>query len=221
MVNQAPQEDVDPYARAYAVQRRAYRVWVHLYDGIYSWFLYPAHKRTGRLASSLGTRLLEIGVGTGLMLRYYAPHTEVHGIDLSAEMLQRAKEKQAVLPHVRSLQQMDACRLSFADDSFDVAVAPFIISVVPDPLRALDEMARVVRPGGSIVIASRFGDEKGFIAWLEGLVRPLFTTIGWGALIRRSVVENWVNGRDDLALEEIRPLPPLRVFTLLRIRKAG
>lgn len=220
MLNEAPQ-DSEPYARAYEVQRRAYRVWVHLYDSIYSWFLYFAHKETGRVASQLGPRLLEVGVGTGLMLRYYSPDTEVVGIDLSEEMLQRAKEKQTRLAHVKSLQQMDACRLSFADETFDVAVAPFTISVVPDPIRALDEMARVVRPGGAILIASRFGDESGFIAWLEALARPLFTAIGWGSLIRRSVVENWAASRDDLALEEIRRLRPLNIFTLIRItRKA-
>ncbi|MCB1475117.1 MAG: class I SAM-dependent methyltransferase [Rhodobiaceae bacterium] len=220
LLNETPQ-DSEPYARAYEVQRRAYRVWVHLYDAIYSWFLYFAHRETGRVASQLGTRLLEVGVGTGLMLRYYAPSTEVVGIDLSEEMLQRAKEKQARLPHVKSLQQMDACRLSFADDSFDVAVAPFTISVVPDPLSALDEMARVVRPGGTILIASRFGDESGFVAMLEALARPLFTAIGWGSLIRRSVIENWVNSRDDLELDEVRSLPPLKIFTLIRITRKG
>ncbi|MGE0232001.1 MAG: class I SAM-dependent methyltransferase [Flavobacteriaceae bacterium] len=220
LLNEAPHNG-EPYERAYEVQRRAYRVWVHLYDGIYSWFLYFAHKETGRTASRLGTRLLEVGVGTGLMLQYYAPDTEVYGIDLSEEMLQRAKEKQVRFPHVKSLQQMDACRLSFADGAFDVAVAPFTISVVPDPVRALDELARVVRPGGNIIIASRFGDEKGFVAWLEALARPLFTAIGWGALIRRSVIENWAAARDDLELQEVRPLPPFRIFTLIRIKRTA
>lgn len=108
----------------------------------------------------------EVGVGTGLSLPAYARSNSIFGVDISAPMLQRARKRVARLrlDHVEGLAVMDAEDLTFPDASFDVVVAQYVVTAVPHPERALDELVRVVRPGGEIIITSRIGAEAGCAA---------------------------------------------------------
>jgi SAM-dependent methyltransferase len=138
-----------------ALMRKAYARWAPIYDLVYDKLTEPAARAAVGAAMGCGPRVLEAGVGTGLSLGYYPAHAEVYGIDLSEDMLQRAKEKVARrgLTHVKSLQVMDATRLGYPDGMFDAVAAQFLITLVPDPEAALSEFARVLRPGGVLSIS--------------------------------------------------------------------
>ena len=133
-----------------------------------------------RMAISPGDRILEVGVGTGINLPLYPRDCSVTGIDLSNSMLEKAYERVAekVMRHVR-LVEMDASRLTFADDSFDIVYAPYLISVVPDPVKVAREMRRVCRPGGRIVILNHFLSPNPIVSRLERSISPFTIHIGF------------------------------------------
>ncbi len=127
-----------------------------------------------------GDRLLEVGVGTGINARLYPRNCHVTGIDLSPEMLEKARarvQRQGVR-NIR-LQEMDAAHLTFADDSFDIVYAPYVISVVPDPVQVVREMRRVCRPGGKIVIVNHFRSSNPILSRLERAMSPVTVHLGF------------------------------------------
>ncbi len=160
---------------------RAYELYAPVYDFIFDWIFAP-----GRVAAvkhldiQRGDSVLEVGIGTGLNLPLYPPACRLTGIDLSAEMLDKAVERVQTLamPNV-TLKVMDATSMDFADDEFDKAVATYTISAVPDPVAVLREMRRVVKPGGVLVTLNHFRSERRVMGWLEDLVAPLCTRLGW------------------------------------------
>lgn len=202
------------------VMRVAYRRWAPVYDVLYDKLTGPAARAAVRAVEACGPRILEVGVGTGLSLGYYSPSSEVHGIDLSDSMLARAREKAARpgLDHVKSLQVMDACHLTFEDGSFDGATAQFLITLVPDPEGALGEMARVIRPDGEIVLANHFGADEGPLARIEGAVSPLCTRIGWSSDFKASRIARWAE-RAGLVVVDLSPVFPGGFFKIMRVRK--
>ncbi|HVL70596.1 MAG TPA: class I SAM-dependent methyltransferase, partial [Beijerinckiaceae bacterium] len=155
-------------------QQRAYARWAPYYDKVYHRLLSDAHRRTATAAAAAGRDVLEVGVGTGLVLPYYPGEARVIGVDLSEPMLRKAAEKvrNGPLPQVRLVAAMDACRLGFADRSFDAVAVPFVLTLVPDPEQALSEFDRVLRPGGEIVISSKLGHDTGLQARLEEMLDP-------------------------------------------------
>jgi phosphatidylethanolamine/phosphatidyl-N-methylethanolamine N-methyltransferase len=127
-----------------------------------------------------GDRVLEVGVGTGINARLYPRNCQVTGIDFSPEMLEKARgrvQKQG-LRNVRLLE-MDASALTFADDSFDVVYAPYLISVVPDPVQVVREMRRVCRPGGKIVVVNHFRSANPILASIERAMSPFTVHVGF------------------------------------------
>ena len=128
-----------------------------------------------------GTDVLEVGVGTGLALPHYNSDKRVTGIDLSKEMLRKARERtrEGALTNVQALHEMDAEATSFDDHSFDIAVGMFVASVVPNPRRLLAEMRRLVRPGGDILLVNHFAAAKGPRWWLERAMAPASRALGW------------------------------------------
>jgi phosphatidylethanolamine/phosphatidyl-N-methylethanolamine N-methyltransferase len=203
------------------LMRKAYARWAPIYDLVYDKLTEPAARAAVNAAVACGPKVLEAGVGTGLSLGYYPEHAEVYGVDLSEDMLRRAQEKvdKRGLAHVKNLQVMDVTRLGFPDGMFDAVTAQFIITLVPEPEVALTEFARVLRPGGEIVLANHWGQPKGPIAALEELASPVVKAIGWSSAFKASRVEAWarVNGRMEVV--ELKPLFPGGFFKLMRIRK--
>src|SRR5689334_4177861 len=127
-----------------------------------------------------GDRVLEVGIGTGINVSLYPRTCHVTGIDLSAKMLEKAHERVAKegLTNVELLE-MDATNLKFDDNSFDVVYAPYVISVVPDPVAVVREMSRVCRPGGRMVILNHFRGTNRLGAWLDRVISPLTVHIGF------------------------------------------
>lgn len=177
-------------------QKKIYAVWARFYDRVYQNLLARAQREAVDAACACGDEILEIGVGTGLTLPYFGAEKRVIGADLSLDMLKVAKAKveRQGLAHVRGLMVMDACRLAFADGSFDAVTAQFVITLVPSPEQALAEMDRVLRPGGEIVISSRLVDDAGWAAPLWSLVAPLARAVGWSSDFKVSRLTNWAAG---------------------------
>ena len=129
-----------------------------------------------------GERVLEVGVGTGINLSLYPKTCQMTGIDFSSSMLEKARERVARdgLRQMRLLQ-MDAADLKFADDSFEIVYAPYLISVVPDPVKVACEMRRVCRPGGRIIFLSHFLSPNPLVSRVERLISPFTIHIGFKA----------------------------------------
>lgn len=195
----------------------AYRRYAPLYDVVFGGITMPGRLAAARHVNHLEGRVLEAGVGTGLSLSLYAPHLKVTGIDLSPEMLEKARQKVArrKLAHVEALLEMDAGKLDFPDGHFDGLVAAYVMTVVPDPARVLAEFERVVRPGGMIVLVNHFSEEKGPRARIEQAMAPLAAKLGW----RPEFPVESVLGRPNMELVEETRLPPFGLFTLLSFRR--
>jgi phosphatidylethanolamine/phosphatidyl-N-methylethanolamine N-methyltransferase len=186
-------------------QAQVYATFARFYDLIYSWLFILPHRKVARAASAAGRRILEIGAGTGLVLRHYRPDGEVVAADLSIHMLAKAQEKvrRLGLAHVRGVVAMDACAMGFPDEAFDVVSVPFVITLVPDPERALDEIQRVLKPGGEIVVISRFGAERGLQERIEAAIAPLMKRLGLSSSFKVSRVAAWAQGRGDVTLTQV------------------
>lgn len=204
-----------------ALMHKAYARWAPIYDVVYDKLTEPAARAAVDAAMRCGPRVLEAGVGTGLALGYYPAHAEVFGIDLSEDMLRRAQMKvdKHGLRHVKSLQVMDATRLEFPDGMFDAVTAQFLITLVPDPEAALDEFARVLRPGGEIVLTNHFGQPGGAVAKLEEIIAPVVEAIGWSSDFKASRIDSWARSTGKMEIVELKALFPGGFFKLMRIRK--
>jgi Methylase involved in ubiquinone/menaquinone biosynthesis len=154
-----------------------------VYDLTFGPTLHPGRLRAiERMNIQPGERVLEVGVGTGINLSLYPRNCSVTGIDFSGSMLEKARErvKKQELVNVRLLQ-MDAADLKFADDSFGIVYAPYLISVAPDPVKVAHEMRRVCRPGGRIVVLNHFLSANPILSRIERLISPLTIHIGFKA----------------------------------------
>jgi phosphatidylethanolamine/phosphatidyl-N-methylethanolamine N-methyltransferase len=153
-----------------------------VYDLIFGPTLHPGRLRAiQRMDIQPGERVLEVGVGTGINLSLYPKQCSVTGIDFSGSMLEKARERAAKgLRNVRLLQ-MDAADLKFADDSFDIVYAPYLISVVPDPIGVAQEMRRVCRAGGRIIFLNHFLSPNPILGRVERLLSPFTIHIGFKA----------------------------------------
>jgi phosphatidylethanolamine/phosphatidyl-N-methylethanolamine N-methyltransferase len=163
---------------------RTYRLFSGSYDFVFGPVFHPGRKEAVRVANDRpGQRILEVGVGTGLSLPYFRPDSHVTGIDVSAEMLAKAKRRVArqKLAHVDVLHVMDAEHLDFEDNSFDAVLALYVASVVPSPARFAAEMRRVCIPGGKIVLVNHFTSENWALRFMERRVAHLARHIGFHA----------------------------------------
>lgn len=195
----------------------SYRRWAPVYDATFGAFTRPGRRRAVEWINRGAGSVLEVGVGTGLALPWYAPHLKVTGIDFSTEMLAKARAKvtEKRLRQVVALRQMDARALDFPDASFDTVVAMHVISVVPEPERVLSEMARVCRPGGQVLIVNHFLHDEGPLGALGQRLAPLADQLGWHSDFRVDPVLACA----DLELVEHTASPPFGMFTRLRLRK--
>jgi phosphatidylethanolamine/phosphatidyl-N-methylethanolamine N-methyltransferase len=160
---------------------RVYENIAWFYDLTFGPALHPGRvDAIERMGIQSGDRVLEVGVGTGINGALYPTDCSVTGIDFSSSMLEKAHNRIARkgVGNVRLLQ-MDAQNMKFADDSFDIVYAPYVISVVPDPVAVTREMHRVCRPGGKIIILNHFRSKSRLGSWLEKIIAPFTLYLGF------------------------------------------
>jgi len=204
----------------------AYSRWAPIYDLLFDLPFHPgrlAAAEAAARAAGPGGEILVIGVGTGLELPLLPANVHATGIDISAPMLRSARTRVARqgLAQVKGLHVMDATALEFADKAFDVALAPYVMSVIPQPQRALEEAWRVLRPGGTLVVMNHFAADRGLRKAIENRMETAAAWLGWHPNFPYSAIGDWIASRPDARIVERRELSPLSLFTLLRIVKAG
>ena len=204
---------------------RAYAFWAPFYD-----FVFGAVFNRGRLAAIAvaeaacgpnGGRILEVGVGTGISLPDYARRNKIVGVDLSEPMLRKAHERVAELElnNVEALAVMDAAHMALPDQSFDVVMAQFVITAVPHPEETLDEFARLVKPGGEIVLVNHIGAEAGPRRIFEICFAPIARQLGWRPEFRFQRLADWAARHGGVRVIERRPMPPMGHFSLIRFER--
>jgi phosphatidylethanolamine/phosphatidyl-N-methylethanolamine N-methyltransferase len=197
--------------------KKAYRRWAPIYDKTFGKIAEAGIKDTAQRANAFQGRLLEVGVGTGLALPLYDPRLSVTGVDLSADMLSKARERveKSALAHVEALHEMDATALDFEDSGFDLAVCMYVMTVVPDPAQVMRELARVVKPGGTVLVCNHFSVEKGLRAAIEKRLAGFADILGW----RPEFPLETLLVSDELELVAKTPVRPFGFFTLLEFRR--
>ena len=210
-------------AIAHSDVEEAYARWAPVYDLVFTAVMKPGRKAAAEAVNRLNGRIIDVGVGTGLELPMFGPQVKITGVDLSEPMLEiaRRRVREEGLGNVEALMAMDGMNLTFADGEFDGVVSPYVITTVPDPVRTLDEMARVTRKGGEIILVNHVGAEKGPIAAIEAFMGRRAEKLGWRPQFPWSVIGDWIAARSDVELIERRTLNPLGLFTLARLRKTA
>jgi phosphatidylethanolamine/phosphatidyl-N-methylethanolamine N-methyltransferase len=203
---------------------QAYDRWAPIYDLVFGGVFSKGRDAAIQATNKIGGRVLEVGVGTGISLPLYAPHVRLFGTDISEAMLNKARKRVAEqkLKNVEGLAVMDAEKLEFPDNSFDVVMAQYVVTAVPNPEAALDEFARVLRPGGELIILTRVSADEGLRRFIEQGLQPVVRHLGFRtAEFAWSRYASWLAGAKTVELVERRLIPPLGHFSLVRIRKVA
>lgn len=200
---------------------KAYARWAPVYDVVFGAVFDKGRQAAIAAAERIGGRILEVGVGTGISLPDYRRSNRLVGVDISLPMLRKAHERVAAqrLTHVEVLAVMDAGGLALPDASFDVVVAQYVITAVPHPEATLDEFARVLKPGGEIVLINHIGADRGLRRAFEQGFAPVARQFGWRPEFPWGRLASWVERAPGMRLIERRPMPPLGHFSLIRFGK--
>ncbi|HLH87783.1 MAG TPA: methyltransferase domain-containing protein [Xanthobacteraceae bacterium] len=200
---------------------KAYARWAPVYDIVFGAVFDRGRQAAIQAAERIGGRILEVGVGTGISLPHYRRDVRLTGVDISVPMLKKAHERVAAhrLGNVEALAVMDAACLGLADASFDVVVAQYVITAVPHPEATLDEFARVLKPGGEIVLINHIGAETGLRRAFEQGFAPVARQLGWRPEFPWRRLTGWLDRAPGMRLIERRPMPPLGHFSLIRFGK--
>lgn len=201
---------------------KTYARWAPVYDLVFGSVFEQGRRNAVAAGERVGGRILEVGVGTGISLSYYRRTSRVFGIDLSEEMLAKARKRVAAqrLAQVEGLAVMDAENLDIADMSFDVVTAQCVVNTVPHPEAALEEFARVLKPGGEIILLNRIGAEAGPRLAFEHMLQPVAKRLGWRSDFPWRRFEAWLRtSAHDMYLIDKTPMPPFGHFSLIRFGK--
>jgi phosphatidylethanolamine/phosphatidyl-N-methylethanolamine N-methyltransferase len=203
---------------------KAYAQWARfapVYDLVFGPAFSQGRRDSVAAAERVGGRILEVGIGTGISLTNYSGKHRVFGVDYSEPMLRKAQRRVAErkLKHVEGLAVMDGTRLGFPDGSFDCVLAQYVITTVPDPEGTLDEIVRVTRPGGEIILVNHLGAEKGLRRDLERSFAPVARKLGWQPEFPWARLEQWAARNGSARVIERRPMPPLGHFSLIRFER--
>jgi phosphatidylethanolamine/phosphatidyl-N-methylethanolamine N-methyltransferase len=203
---------------------KTYAQWARfapVYDFVFGPALSQGRKDSVAAAERVGGRILELGVGTGISLTQYSGRHCVVGIDYSEPMLRKAKQRvtEKKLKHVEALAVMDGTRLGFADGAFDAVVAQYVITTLPDPEATLDEIVRVTRPGGEIILVNHLGAERGLRRDFERSFAPVARRLGWQPEFAWGRLEQWASRNGCARVIERRPMPPFGHFSLIRYER--
>src|SRR6202162_4844521 len=201
---------------------KAYAGWAPVYDLVFGAVFDAGRRASIAAAERIGGRILDVGGGTGISLADYSCRNRIVGVDYCEPMLRKAQQRVArhKLAHIDALAVMDAQRLGFPDASFDVVVAQFVITAVPDPEATLDEFVRVTKPGGEIILVNHLGAEAGLQRDFEHWFAPLARRLGWRPEFKWGRLAQWAERHDDVSVIERRDLPPLGQFSLIRFGRA-
>ncbi len=201
---------------------QAYDRWAPIYDLVFGGVCSKGRDAAIQATNRIGGRVLEVGDGTGISEALLSPNVPHFGTDISEAMLKKAKQRVAEgrLKNIEGLAVMDAEKLEFPDNSFDVVMAQYVVTAVPNPEVALDEFARVLRPGGELIILTRVSADAGMRRFIEQRLQPVVTRLGFRtAEFSWSRYTRWLAGAKGIELVERRLIPPLGHFSLVRFRK--
>ena len=196
-----------------AHESKLYSEFAPIYDKVFGKIYYSRLREViERLGIPRGAKVLEVGAGTGTSFPAYPSHCEVVGIDLAPDMLARAKKKisENGWTHLK-VMEMDALNLVFPDDSFDYVMAFHVVTVVPDPIRMIEEAKRVCRPGGRIVIVNHFTSDFPVLGFLTEALDPVTRHLGWRTNLR---LKPFIRAT-ELTTEKVYKLSKLSLYTVL------
>jgi phosphatidylethanolamine/phosphatidyl-N-methylethanolamine N-methyltransferase len=215
-----PQQAASQDLPSFAVEN-AYRHWAKVYDAVCAPVFRPAHKAAAAAANRIGGEVLEVGVGTGLVLPLYDRQLWVTGLDISEGMLAKARQRlgERPMPHVAALETGDIHELRHPDESYDAIVMPFVLTLLAEPERALDNCRRMLRPGGEIIIVSHFQSATPGIAKIERWLAPRIAGLGLRPDFPLARIAEWAASHEDLAPPAVDSAGPLAVYKRVRIRK--
>jgi phosphatidylethanolamine/phosphatidyl-N-methylethanolamine N-methyltransferase len=202
---------------------KAYARWAPVYDLVFGKMFDTGRQATIAAAEKIGGRILEVGVGTGISLPDYSRAIRLVGVDYSAPMLKKARERVAALKlsNVEGLAVMDAKHLGFRDRFFDAVVAQYVVTALPEPEATLDEFVRVVKPGGEIILINHIGAERGPRRLFEQGFAPAARRLGWRPEFPWARFVAWAARHGGVELVERLPMPPLGHFSLIRYKRRG
>jgi len=198
---------------------KVYSALARVYDAAFDWALGPGRRRAlETLEAGPGERILEVGVGTGLSLPFYPSGCRITGIDIAEPMLEQARRRAKLLgkPHVE-LQRMDARALDFADETFDKVIAPYVMSVVPEPGCVMREIRRVCRIGGRVVVVNQFQSSRGPLRAVERVATPASQWVGF----RLDLPLGTITGTAGLATERVERVNMLGMWRLVVLRRVA
>ena len=167
--------------------------------------------------SPLKGKILDVGIGTGKNIDYYSDEAEVTGIDFSPKMLEKSRKKLAKSGKENiTLMQMDVENLNFDDNSFDYVITSSVFCSVPDPIKGLKEVRRVLKPEGKLIMIEHVLSKNKFISLLENLFNSIVRFFP-GVNINRDTGQNII--KSGMEVIEEKNLAMVDVFRLFKAKK--